>query len=100
MAACLVLGFTAIRRRDIAAHRAWMIRAYAIGLAAGTQVFTEGIGGAIFGTGEVRRRPGQGRRLGRSTSPSPNGPSAAPTSARRRRAAHRVATTAAAGAPS
>ena len=28
-----------------------MIRAYAIGLAAGTQVFTEGIGGAIFGTG-------------------------------------------------
>jgi uncharacterized membrane protein len=54
MAACLVLGFTAIRRRDIAAHRAWMIRGYAIGLAAGTQVFTEGIGQAIFGTGEVR----------------------------------------------
>jgi uncharacterized membrane protein len=54
MAACLVLGFTAIRRRDIAAHRAWMIRGYAIGLAAGTQVFTEGIGEAFFGTGEVR----------------------------------------------
>lgn len=51
MAGCLVLGVTAIRRRDIAAHRAWMIRAYAIGLAAGTQVFTEGIGGAISGTG-------------------------------------------------
>ncbi|HEV7650458.1 MAG TPA: DUF2306 domain-containing protein [Actinophytocola sp.] len=51
MAACLVLGFTAVRRRDIAAHRAWMIRAYAIGLAAGTQAFTDGIGGAIFGTG-------------------------------------------------
>jgi uncharacterized membrane protein YozB (DUF420 family) len=51
MAACLVLGFAAVRRRDIAAHRAWMIRAYAIGLAAGTQVFTQGIGGAIFGTG-------------------------------------------------
>jgi len=51
MAACLVLGFAAARRRDIAAHRAWMIRAYAIGLAAGTQVFTEGIGGTIFGTG-------------------------------------------------
>jgi uncharacterized membrane protein len=51
MAACLVLGLTAIRRRDIPAHRAWMIRAYAIGLAAGTQVFTDGIGGAIFGTG-------------------------------------------------
>jgi uncharacterized membrane protein len=51
MAGCLVLGFTAIRRRDIAAHRAWMIRGYALGLAAGTQAFTEGFGGAIFGTG-------------------------------------------------
>jgi uncharacterized membrane protein len=51
MAGCLVLGVTAVRRRDIAAHRAWMIRAYAIGLAAGTQAFTAGIGGAIFGTG-------------------------------------------------
>ena len=30
-----------------------MIRAYAIGLGAGTQVFTEGIGGALFGTGVV-----------------------------------------------
>lgn len=54
MAASLVLGFAAIRRRDIPAHRAWMIRAYAIGVAAGTQAFTEGIGGAVFGTGEVR----------------------------------------------
>jgi uncharacterized membrane protein len=53
MAACLVLGFTAIRRRDIAAHRAWMIRGYALGLGAGTQVLTEGLGGAIFGTGVV-----------------------------------------------
>jgi len=51
MAGCLVLGLTAIRRRDIAAHRAWMIMAYAIGLGAGTQVFTQGLGGAIFGTG-------------------------------------------------
>ncbi len=51
MAACLISGVTAVRRRDIAAHRAWMIRAYAIGLAAGTQAFTGGIGGAIFGTG-------------------------------------------------
>jgi len=49
MAACLVLGFTAIRRRDIASHRAWMIRAYALGLGAGTQIFTEGFGQAIFG---------------------------------------------------
>ncbi len=51
MAACLVLGFAAVRRRDIAAHRAWMIRAYAIGLAAGTQIFTQGIGGALLGPG-------------------------------------------------
>lgn len=54
MIACLLLGFTAIRRRDVSAHRAWMIRAYAIGLGAGTQAFTEGFGGAIFGTGELR----------------------------------------------
>jgi uncharacterized membrane protein len=54
MAACLILGFTAIRRRDIAAHRAWMIRAYAIGVAAGTQAFTGGIGAALLGTGEFR----------------------------------------------
>jgi Predicted membrane protein (DUF2306) len=53
MAASLVLGFTAIRRRDLPAHRAWMIRGYALGLGAGTQVFTEGLGGAIFGTGEL-----------------------------------------------
>lgn len=54
LAACLVLGFAAVRRRDITAHRAWMTRAYAIGLAAGTQAFTGGIGGAVFGTGELR----------------------------------------------
>jgi len=40
LAACLILGFTAIRRRDIPAHRAWMIRAYALALGAGTQAFT------------------------------------------------------------
>ena len=31
MGAFIVLGFAAIRRRDIPAHRAWMIRAYALG---------------------------------------------------------------------
>ncbi|MGD9991552.1 DUF2306 domain-containing protein [Pseudonocardia sp.] len=50
-AACLVLGVTAVRRRDLAAHRAWMIRAYAIALAAGTQLLTIGLGTAVFGTG-------------------------------------------------
>lgn len=53
MAASIVLGFTAIRHRDIAAHRAWMIRAYALGLGAGTQIFTQGFGEAIFGTSEL-----------------------------------------------
>jgi uncharacterized membrane protein len=54
MIACLILGFSAIRRRKIAPHRAWMIRAYALGLAAGTQAFTEGIGQALLGAGELQ----------------------------------------------
>lgn len=54
MAACLVLGVSAARAHDLSAHRAWMIRAYAIGLAAGTQAFTEPLGAALFGTGQVR----------------------------------------------
>jgi uncharacterized membrane protein len=49
MALCIVVGFTAVRRRDIPGHRQWMIRAYALGLGAGTQVFTLGFGEAIFG---------------------------------------------------
>jgi hypothetical protein len=53
MAACTILGFTAIRRRDVARHRTWMTRTYALALGAGTQVFTEGIGEAIFGTSEL-----------------------------------------------
>jgi uncharacterized membrane protein len=40
MAAAFVLGVVAVRRRDIARHSAWMIRGYAIGMAAGTQAFT------------------------------------------------------------
>lgn len=49
MVATLVLGVAAIRRGDIAAHRAWMTRGYAIALGAGTQALTEGVGGAVFG---------------------------------------------------
>ncbi|MDN3354792.1 DUF2306 domain-containing protein [Actinomadura sp. DC4] len=41
MLAAIVLAFTAIRRREIARHRAWMIRAYALALGAGTQAFTQ-----------------------------------------------------------
>ena len=40
MALSIVLSLDAIRRRDFAAHGAWMIRGYAIGLGAGTQVLT------------------------------------------------------------
>lgn len=36
----LVFGVVAIRQRKFMQHGAWMIRAYAIGLGAGTQVFT------------------------------------------------------------
>ena len=36
----IVLGFAAIRRRDVTGHRAWMIRGFAIGLGAGTQAVT------------------------------------------------------------
>ncbi|HYC52542.1 MAG TPA: DUF2306 domain-containing protein [Gemmatimonadaceae bacterium] len=40
MLASMVLGLDAVRRRDFKAHGAWMIRAYAIGMGAGTQVLT------------------------------------------------------------
>jgi uncharacterized membrane protein len=53
MAASIVLGFAAVRRRDIAVHRAWMIRAYALAVAAGTQAFTQGIGEGLFGTTDL-----------------------------------------------
>ncbi len=53
MAVSIVLGFAAIRRRDVARHRAWMIRAVAIGLGAGTQVFTLGFGEVILGETEL-----------------------------------------------
>jgi uncharacterized membrane protein len=53
IAAFLVLGFTAIRRRDIPAHRAWMIRAYALAVSAGTQAFTQGIGEGVFGKNDL-----------------------------------------------
>jgi hypothetical protein len=87
MGLCLVLGLLAILARDIRAHRAWMVRAYAVGLGAGTQVVTIGLGEALFGTSTlvtdavtavgwvinlaiaevIVRRP-RGRRQGRSAS--------------------------------
>ena len=49
MIASLVLGFLAIRRGDVRVHSAWMTRAYAIALGAGTQVFTGLVGFLIIG---------------------------------------------------
>ena len=45
----IALGFAAIRRRDVAGHRAWMARAYAIGLGTGTQVINAVVGLMLFG---------------------------------------------------
>mgnify|MGYP000321370879 CR=1 FL=1 len=36
----IALGYFAVRRKDYKSHGNWMMRAYAIGLGAGTQVFT------------------------------------------------------------
>jgi uncharacterized membrane protein len=93
MTISIVLGVSAIRRRDIAAHRAWMIRAYALALGAGTQVLTQGIGEGLFGIGDlstglsissgwvinaavaewVIRRPGARRRHRADTSATTSG---------------------------
>lgn len=54
MGVSIILGLAAIRRRDIATHRAWMARAYALALGAGTQAFTVGLGEAVFGSGVIR----------------------------------------------
>ncbi len=40
MVGSIVLSLIAIRRRDIASHRAWIMRGYALGQGAGTQVLT------------------------------------------------------------
>ena len=40
MTLCLLLGVLAIQKRNFSQHGEWMSRAYALGLGAGTQVFT------------------------------------------------------------
>lgn len=60
LAVSLVLGVRAIRRRDVARHRAWMARSYALALGAGTHVFTLGVGEAVFGAGDLSVALGQG----------------------------------------
>jgi hypothetical protein len=54
----LVLGFVAIRRRQIHRHRAWMIRAYALAMGAGTQVLTNLPWLLLVGTPEGPARAG------------------------------------------
>ena len=56
MAVSLVLAFAAIRRRQIPRHRAWMMRAYAIGLGAGTQAVTLLLGEIVSGKPTVLAR--------------------------------------------
>ncbi len=41
MAVSIILGFVAIRRRDVMSHQDWMRRAYAISMGAGTQALTQ-----------------------------------------------------------
>jgi uncharacterized membrane protein len=49
MIVSIALSWAAIMRRDITQHRAWMIRGYAIGQGAGTQVLTMLPWALIFG---------------------------------------------------
>ena len=60
MAIGTILGVTTIRRGDIAGHRAWITRAYALAFGATTHVFTIGIGQAIFGDSELTNALMQG----------------------------------------
>jgi uncharacterized membrane protein len=56
MASAIILGIAAIQRKDFAAHGAWMTRAYAIAMGAGTQVLTHIPYFILIGT------PGEGPR--------------------------------------
>ena len=103
MVASMVLALDAVRRRDFAAHGAWMTRAYAIGMGAGTQVLTH-LPWALLMDGKPGELPravmmGAGwvinvvvaewiiRRRGRGRAPSPRAlgmPRPSPASARPR----------------
>ena len=50
MAASILLGLAAIRRGDVPRHLAWMTRAYALALGAGTQAFTGAVRDALLGS--------------------------------------------------
>ena len=50
LALSIILGANAARRRDLARHRAWMIRAFAIAVAGATQAVLIGSWSAIHGS--------------------------------------------------
>ena len=56
MLAALLLGTAALPRRDFAQHGAWMMRAYAIGMGAGTQALVLLAGELIAGPPSVLSR--------------------------------------------
>ncbi len=49
MVLSIIIGFISIRQRNVNQHRAWMTRAYAIGMGAATQVLTGMVGALIIG---------------------------------------------------
>lgn len=55
LAVALASALMAIRRGDVPAHRAWMMRGFAIALAAGTQTVTLAVGPALFGPSVVTK---------------------------------------------
>ena len=78
MAIAIVVAFLAIRRGDVRTHSAWMTRAYAIGLGAGTQVLHLPAVDARSSASPARRcTPCSWARAGSSTSPWPRSSSAA-----------------------
>lgn len=56
MLLAILLGVAAIRRRDFARHGNWMLRGYAIGMGAGTQVLTLMVGAMIVSPPSVLSR--------------------------------------------
>lgn len=56
MTLSLILAVMAVRQRKFLRHGAWMVRAYAVGMGAGTQVLTAILWAALVGTsGELSR---------------------------------------------
>jgi uncharacterized membrane protein len=58
MVTALVLAVGAVRRRDFVVHREWMMRGYALGIGAGTQVLTNLPWVLAFGTPSPMVRAG------------------------------------------